>query len=55
MDDVYYILEDYFKKSDWILEGSFKDIETKLGKFLKKYPMDLILNRFLNTNLAKEI
>jgi hypothetical protein len=26
MDDVYYILENHFKKSDWILEGNFKDI-----------------------------
>jgi hypothetical protein len=55
MDDIYYILKGYFKKDKWILEGSFKEIEEKLGHILKKYPMDIILNRFLNSGLAIEL
>ena len=56
MDDVYDIFSDYFgnnsQNSPWTLEGTWLEIETTLKIIMKKYPMDYILNRFINSGLA---
>jgi len=52
MQDVYQILIDFFGLNEWILDGGWDQIDNQLSKILNKYPMDFILHRFINSNLA---
>jgi hypothetical protein len=55
MQDVYDIFCKYFGENTWILEGSEDEIKLKLKNIMKKYKMDFILNRFMNSGLAVQI
>ena len=52
LDDVYELFDNYFNNREWVLHGSKKEVKEELRKIMAKYPMDLIVNRFINSGLA---
>jgi hypothetical protein len=54
MEDVYHRAREYFQNTEWIVEGSFEEVEQILFRHIwAPYDQgDLLLRRWLNSNLA---